>query len=50
MLAHALSDGTDLAAPLDARSELPSRPTRIATGVADASTAITDWSSAALGR
>jgi hypothetical protein len=50
MLAHALSDGADLVATLSARNRLPSRPARIATAVAGASTAIAAWSSAVLGR
>jgi hypothetical protein len=50
MLAHALADGADLAATLSARRRLPSKPARIATIVAGASTAVAAWSSAALGR
>jgi hypothetical protein len=50
MLAHALADGTDLAATLAAQRRLPTRPARFATVVAGASTAIAVWSSAALGR
>jgi hypothetical protein len=50
MLAHALADGTDLAATLAAQRRLPTRPARFATVVAGASTAIAAWSSAALGR
>jgi hypothetical protein len=50
MLAHALADGTDLAATLAAQRRLPTGPARFATVVAGASTAIAAWSSAALGR
>jgi len=50
MLAHALADGTDLAATLAARGKLPGKPARIATIVAGASTVIAAWSAAALGR
>ena len=50
MLAHLLADGTDLVATLAADDRLPSRPARVATLVAGASTAVAAWSSAALGR
>lgn len=50
MAAHALSDGTDLAATLAAREGLPTGPFLFAVGMAGLSTAIGVWSVAALGR
>jgi hypothetical protein len=49
MLAHTLSDGTDVAATLAARGDLARRQLVFALTVAGVSTAIAGWSAATLG-
>jgi hypothetical protein len=48
MAAHAIADGTDLAATLAAARRLPAAPAAFALGMAAASTAVAVWSAATL--
>jgi hypothetical protein len=50
MAAHAVADGTDLAATLAAVRGLPARSAAFALGMAAASTAVAVWSAATLGQ